>query len=246
MIENPEESVFLNSDKKLKFFTNELVNDLSKQVVDDWERELIEKTSTIVDMQAINEDMKKTKLSPDIYSENSFPKFKEAVDYLEIPGLKKIDDLVIKNQYKNYIQLISSLASREECVIEPRKVILRLFNSSEKLYENLQIVNHIIAVAVTKSSTESVLESYVSMYEYTSNSRKNYSETGLSDTFEIQKDGPLVTRCDGMVKIALDRYFSDKKTNGWHFVMKKSENLMRTSKTLKKYDEKQSDIPFME
>ena len=50
------------------------------------------------------------------------------------------------------------------------------------------------------------------MYEYSSNSRKNYSETGLSDTFEIQKDGPLVTRCDGMVKIALDKYFSDKQT----------------------------------
>ena len=94
-----------------QFFTNEQVKDLSEKAVKDWKRELIEKTGIIV------EDMKRTKLTPHIYSEHSYPKFKEAVKYLHIPGPEKIDGLVIKSKYKNkqknYIQL---LASCEECV----------------------------------------------------------------------------------------------------------------------------------
>ena len=72
-------------------------------------------------------------------------------------------------------------------MIDARKVIMRLLNSSEKLYEGIQVVNHIITVAATKSTTESVIESYVSMFEYNNNSRKNYTEQAMRDSFEIQK-----------------------------------------------------------
>ena len=58
--------------------------------------------------------------------------------------------------------------------------IMRLLNSSEKLYEGIQVVNHIITVAATKSTTESV---------YNSNSWKNYREQAMRDSFEVQKDG---------------------------------------------------------
>ena len=86
--------------------------------------------------------------------------------------------------------------------IDARKVITRLLNSSEKLYEGIQVVNHIITVAATKSTTESV---------YNSNSWKNYREQAMRDSFEVQKaDRPLFTRCDSMVKTVLDKYFSDK------------------------------------
>ena len=47
------------------------------------------------------------------------------------------------------------------------------------------------------------------MYEYSSNSRKNYSETGLSDMFEIQKDSPLVIRCDSMVNLNQNAFKED-------------------------------------
>ena len=245
------DSVILNCDKQLKFFCSELVNDLSNKVVSERERELIDKTRDIVDTSKMIGEIKQLKMSPDIYAESSFPRFKEAVDYLKIPGLDFIEDSVIKMQYKRFIQIISSLnssASSEECVIEmdPKQVIMRLFNSTEKLYEDIQIINHTIAVAATKSTTESIIESFVSEYEYTSHSRANYTEKGISDTFEIQKDGPLVSKSDNLVKTVLDKYFSDRKTNGWHFVTRKNENLMRTSKTLLKIDEKKSKLPFME
>ena len=64
--------------------------------------------------------------------------------------------------------------------IDARKVIMRLLNSSEKLYEGIQVMNHIITVAATKSTTESV---------YNSNSWKNYRKQAMRDYFEVQKDG---------------------------------------------------------
>ena len=93
---------------------------------------------------------------------------------------------------------------------------MRLLNSSEKLYEGIQVVNHIITVAATKSTTESV---------YNSNSWKNYREQAMRDSFEVQKaDGPLFTRCDSMVKTFLDKYVSDKKWVAFYNVREFVEN----------------------
>ena len=236
-------------DEKLKSFASELTKDLTDQVVDDWERQLIGRTKTICGIPEMLKEMKQLKMSPDIYAENSFDRFKEAVDFLQVESLDFIEESVLKRQYKQFIKIISSMhdsASSEECVIETKRVIARLFCSREKLYEDIQIILYVISVAATKSTTESVIEAYVSQYEYGSNSRKNFSEVGISDTFEIQKDGPLVSRSDQLVRTALDKYFREKKTKGWHFFMKDSEKLFRTSKTMSKIDEKQSDLPFME
>lgn len=246
---DPEDSVFIQSDKKLKAFASELTSDLKNEVVADWERELIGKTKIILGIPEIVKEMKLLKMSADVYSENSYPKFKDAVDFLQIPDLAYIEESVLKRQYKEYIRILSSISNTacdEECVIDAKQTIARLFSTTEKLYEDIQIINHIISVAATKSTTESVIEAYVSQWEYGSNSRKNYSEKGISDTFEIQKDGPLVSKCDKLVRTALDNYFRDKKTNGWHFIMKDTEKLFKTSKTLARIDEKQSDLPFME
>ncbi len=246
----PADSVTLKCDQKLKFFCSELVKDLSQNVVDNWERDLINRTADIVDISKMIKEMKEAKMSPDIYSESTFNRYKEAVDYLEIPGLDFIEDSVLKRQYKSFIRIISTFLPSdcdEEHVIEAdsKQIIMKLFNDP-KLYEDIQIVNHTISVASSKSSSEGVIESFVSEFEYSNNSRVNYSEKGLCDVFEIQKDGPLVTRCDNLVKTVLDKYFDERKTNGWHFVMKKAENLLKTSKTMSKIGEKQNKLPFME
>ena len=114
--------------------------------------------------------------------------------------------------------------------IDARKVIMRLLNSSEKLYEGIQVVNHIITVAATKSTTESV---------YNSNSWKNYREQAMRDSFEVQKDGrtglcsPDVTAWS---RLSLTNILVTK--NGWHFIM--SENLLKTSKLILRSDQRRT------
>ena len=107
---------------------------------------------------------------------------------------------------------------------------MRLLNSSEKLYEGIQVVNHIITVAATKSTTESV---------YNSNSWKNYREQAMRDSFEVQKDGrtglcsPDVTAWS---RLTLTNILVTK--NGWHFIM--SENLLKTLKLILRSDQRRT------
>ena len=56
--------------------------------MDDSERDMIGKTAVIIlDMQKIIWEMNHMNLTPNIYSENLFPRFKEAVKCLYILGL---------------------------------------------------------------------------------------------------------------------------------------------------------------
>ena len=76
--------------------------------------------------------------------------------------------------------------------IDSRELFLDLFKTTEKKYEQIQVILHIVSCAATKVSCESVLETFVSEFEYAINSRKNFSEQGMSETFNIIKNGPPI------------------------------------------------------
>ena len=112
-------------------------------------------------------------------------------------------------QYKKVInkvvELTSGLSSEQILDLDSREIVVKLLDSKMKLFENIQIILHIISVAAKKSSCESILESYVSQYEYACDSRSSFGEDGINDTFEIIKNGPIISKCDKVVKISLDR-----------------------------------------
>ena len=95
--------------------------------------------------------------------------------------------------------------------IDPRQILSTLVSEKNKLYEDIQCVLHVMTYCAIKSGCESVLESYVSQYEYTIDRRKNFNEENRNDCFEIVKNGPLISKCDRLVKIALKNYFKDKQ-----------------------------------
>ena len=71
-----------------------------------------------------------------------------------------------------------------------------------------------LAVSSVKVSCESVLES-VSKYEIHFDERRNLSEIGANEEFEIAMNGPNVANCDNVVKAAMDKYWLSKnKKNG--------------------------------
>ena len=49
--------------------------------------------------------------------------------------------------------------------IDPREILSKLISEKSRIYEDVQCVLHIMLYCATKSSCESVLESYVSQYE---------------------------------------------------------------------------------
>ena len=228
-------------------FASKLSEQISSEVIDVKDRQLIMKTKEILDIPKILVEMKESKLSPEIFAVNSYPKFAEAVKAMDAPSLEVISEEVIRNQYRNFILKINNmfegLSVEDLKDIDSREVFRKMFSTKDKLYEDIQVILHISAVAATKSSCESVLESYVSQYEYTSNQRKNFGEEGINDTFEIVKNGPCISKCDKVVRMSLDKYFEDKNVIGWHFHTKSP---FTTSKTVTKIKNKTSSLPFMD
>ena len=97
-----------------------------------------------------------------------------------------------------------------------------------------------MAYCATKSNCESVLELYVSQYEYTIDMRKTFKEENAVDCFEILKNGPLISKCDKAVKIALKNYFKDKPL---HFITK---NIFAKSMVISRKEKESLQLVFMD
>ena len=71
----------------------------------------------------------------------------------------------------------------------------------------------------------------VSEYEYTSNSRKNFSKEEINETFNIVKNGsPIYTRCGKVVAASMKEYFQDKQPHmTTKELFKKSKTLLKSS-----------------
>ena len=75
--------------------------------------------------------------------------------------------------------------------------ILRSFlNTNQKLYENVEIIIHILCVAATTMSVESVVESWVSIYEAHSNKHRPISNERAEQEICVAVNGPLLQHAD--------------------------------------------------
>ena len=127
--------------------------------------------------------------------------------------------------------------------VDPKQILIQLFDEKLKLYQDIQLVLHIASYAATKSSVESVIESIVSSYEYASDTRKGFKEENINDVFEIISNGPSPTNCDKIVETALDNYFKNKQNKSWHFI---TEKVFKKSETILRLEQLKPSLPFME
>lgn len=183
---------------------------------------MINNTREILDVPKILK-MRENKMSPITYSTSNYPKFCAAVDALCIPSLHKIPESQIEKQYKRFLVKIydmhKAVTDYELVKIDPKEVFKRLFKTTDKEWEGIEIILAFAAVAAVKISCESIIESYVRKYEYCFAKRTNHSEEGTNDAFDIVMNGPNLTQCDKIVEEALDKYFGDKNENRWHFLL---------------------------
>ena len=64
--------------------------------------------------------------------------------------------------------------------VDPKQILVQLFDEKLKLYQDIQLVLHIASYAPTKSIIDSVIESIVSSYECLSDPRINTKATSVS------------------------------------------------------------------
>ena len=225
---------------KLAAFADKLSSDLSEQVVNEKERELIGQTKVILDVKELMINLRSSGLSPEVFASISFPKFAAPADAMHAHGMHAVSSDILERQYRKFVSKLADLSPDDLSDIDSREVLKDLFNVEKKLFEDFQVILHIASTAATKSSCEAIIESYVSQYEYTANSRKNFSEEGINETFNIVKNGPPINKCDKVVNIAMKDYFKDKQP---HMTTK---NLFKKSKTILKVSNEKSNLPFMD
>ena len=68
------------------------------------------------------------------------------------------------------------------------------------------MILHIITVAAIKGSTESVLESSVSIFERHFHKGGHMKEETMAKEMEVAMNGPELVEADGLLKESMERY----------------------------------------
>ena len=75
------------------------------------------------------------------------------------------------------------------------------------------MVFHVISAALVKVSVESVLESYVSIYENHFYKERNIGEDNALHKLKVSINDPNLALCNAVVKSAMRSYWSTKKVS---------------------------------
>ena len=93
--------------------------------------------------------------------------------------------------------------------------IFRIFLSTEqKLYLNVEMVIQVLCDAATSMSVESVVESWVSIYEAHSNKHRPNSNERAEKEICVAVNGPLLQHADPILKEALKLMQKTPETEG--------------------------------
>ena len=112
------------------------------------------------------------------------------------------------------------------------------------MFHGIETIIHITTAAAIKISTESVLESNVSVFEHHFHKGRNLNEDTMENEMEVAMNGPNLVEADGLLKHSMELYWKGGK---WHFIkrtdirdfLNKSE-----SQIIKRLMKDKSKLPF--
>lgn len=224
--------------------SRDLCSDLRTRAVKDEDVKIIELTRVILDFGSMIKKMRGLKLSPEIFAATYVSKFLTAAKKLKIPSIEDLEESFIEKQFRTFIKKLDSFYPEDDkdvCKIDPLAVLTKLFSTKENHFFGIEVILHICGYSSLKSSCESILESFVSEYEYASDPRKNFHEENITDVYEICHNGPIMSKCDKVVDMALKSYAKDKKK--LHFVTAKS---FSKSEVILRMEKETSGLIFMD
>ena len=166
------------------------------------------------------------------------------------PQLEEISDQELRLQFHQFIR---KLEDHVEGIDKNNLRSLNLFrdflSTSLGLYKDVEIIVYILCRAATSMGLESIVESWISLYEAHSNKHHPISNSRAENEIIVAVNGPLLQHADNIIKKSLRSMFSDKKSvfdKGGHFV-RRSENIEDyvVSKSVDKFSNVAINVPFM-
>ena len=234
--------------KKLKEYSKSLGTNLLAKVYQEDDKKLIETIRVILDLETLS---LKLKLSGSahvaaVQSKIFIQKSRELA-----PELSAISNEELRFQYRDFLRKLESyIEDKDEDIIFSMDIFRSFLSTELKLYHNVEIIIHIICVAATAISVESVVESWVSIYESHNNKHRPISNDRAEMEISVAVNGPLLQHADPVLKKALKDMYKDAKdirNRGAGRFVRRNENVADyvVSKSVDALLMKPNSKPFM-
>ena len=127
-----------------------------------------------------------------------------------------IDDDEIRVDFKIFCARLGRIEKKQGWK-SSLNFIKHFLSTKYKLYEGIEIILHITTCAAVKLSTESVLDSKVSIFERHFHKGRLLKEPQMVAEMEVATNEPILVQADKILMSAMKNYW---KGAGWHFVKK--------------------------
>ena len=237
------------ADKKLLELTKDIAKRLDENVFNKEGENIINQTRVILDLPKWAMQLKAEGYVK--VAATNFSKWIEAVQKIPIEDLNDVPGDELKSQFKLFLCRLESMTKKyslDQLVkLDSKVLIKKFFDPDELLYLYVEMILHSMAVASIKQSCKSILESFVSKYEYHFDLRRKVDEETANEEFEIAVNGPNLAHSDSVIIEAMNLYWNGKP---WHFFKKCSVkdyvDPNRMSKVLKRLHSIKSHLPIMD
>ena len=190
---------------RLKKLAERLSHELSVSIFDDQATSLVEQLRPLLDLRRLATKVKSrgSSMIGSVETKTFVTNGKKiASNIIQIP------DVDLAAQYKEFLRRLEKVTNGilEKDLPESIKVLKMFLDSSKRLYLGIEMVIHVLSVASVSMSVQSVVESHVSVHETRINRQRNVSEERGRQEMQISLNGPIVSRCGGVVKAAMTEY----------------------------------------
>ena len=221
-------------------FGIELYTALSENTFSEEDKKVIKHSRNLTDFLTFHEKIKE--MGPVWFAAQTFRTFLKSVRELPVRSVADIDDDEIRVEFKIFCARLGQVEKKQDWK-SSRDFIKHFLSTKHKLYEGIEIILHITTCAAVKLSTESVLESKVSIFERHFHKGSPLKEPQMVAEMEVATNGPILVEADKILMSAMKNYW---KGSRWHFVKKCDiRDYGKDSNVLQRLKKEKSKLSFM-
>ena len=131
--------------------------------------------------------------------------------------------------------------------IDSLDLIREFLNTKDALYCEIELIIFALCVAAVTISVESIIESYISVYESRNSKIRPITEEHAHHEMIIAINGPELCNADNVKKKSMSNYWNNqKRKDGWHFTRRSEDiNCYTVSKVVDRLSSQNPSLPFM-
>ena len=241
-----KEQLIKNCLLELKKLSVEMSERLSKNVFDEKTKKLINSVRVILDLEGLG---RRVKLFGSAYVSALGSEQFLIQSKVILPNLG-ISDSELRLQYRSFLDKLElHVDSLDEDEMRSLLLLKDFLGTKLELYKGVEMIVHLMASAATAMSVESLVESWISVYEAHKNKHRPISNDRAEKEISVAVNGPEVQNADSLILKAMKMMFSKYKSTldrEGHFIRRsgKVKDLF-VSESVDRYAAKPMKIPFM-